>query len=254
MTYIYILAIIITLAYGGICGFLFVNQRALIYFPTPGVELSDIKHVIVDNKDVTLKVWMLNEGQSQAIIYFGGNAESVETNLPIFKQVFSNYTVYLLNYRGYGGSTGKPSEAGFYADALYIYDQIKARHQSISTVGRSLGSGVATYLAANRNIDRLLLITPYDSIVSVAKSAYPLFPVSLLLHDRFDSESRASKIRARVLVIIAENDELIPRESSETLAASFDPNLMSKEILVGESHNTLSTNQKYTNLLRTFFK
>ncbi|MFV2056954.1 MAG: alpha/beta hydrolase [Thiohalomonadales bacterium] len=254
MMFVYTFAIIIFITYGGLCGYLYVNQRSLIYFPTPAVELSDRKYIVVNNENVALKIWVLNEGKSQAIIYFGGNAESVETSLELFEQLYPNHTVYVLNYRGYGGSTGQPSESGFYIDALHIYDKITSSYRSISTIGRSLGSGVATYLAANRKIDRLALITPYDSIVSVASSAYPLFPVSLLIQDRYESISRAAGISAKVLVIIAELDEVILRESTEKLAASFDAQQMTKVVLAGESHNSLATNQEYIDLLKAFFK
>ena len=114
---------------------LFANQRSQIYFPVPELEITGEESYVTRNKDVVLKGWVLNQGKSDAIIYFGGNAENVGYNVPQFKEVFKESTVYLLNYRGYGGSSGKPTESNLYDDALHIYDEIKPNHNSISIIG-----------------------------------------------------------------------------------------------------------------------
>ena len=86
------------------------------------------------------------------LLYFGGNAEDVSYNLPSLSTAFSDYAIYLMHYRGYGGSSGKPSEAALVADALALFDKVNTEHQNITVVGRSLGSGVAVHLASLRPV------------------------------------------------------------------------------------------------------
>lgn len=187
---------------------LFMAQRNFIYFPTEPVEHGE-DVIGFEHEGATLDVIRLNSGHASALLYFGGNAEEVAYNAPEFGRAFPEHTVYLVNYRGYGGSTGKPSEAALFADAVHVHDQLAGTHDTISVVGRSLGSGVATFLAANREVDKLVLVTPFDSILRVAQARFPIFPLSVLLMDQFDSASRAHQVTADVLIVIAENDEII---------------------------------------------
>ena len=181
---------------------LYIYQRNFLYFPTPKYEHS-FERFSLASEGETHEIIMLNKGNAKALIYFGGNAEVVVANAEEFSSHLSETTIYLVNYRGYGGSTGKTTEAGNYADALAVYDHVKKDHAQISVAGRSLGSGVATYLAANRNVEKVALITPYDSILNIAKANYSLFPVTLLLKDVYDSASRAKTIQSNILVIAA---------------------------------------------------
>ena len=172
-----ILSLIILIVYLGIGSFLFIKQREFLYFPAPAIshKYSEItfKH---DNEKI--KVVSLNFEKPQAILYFGGNAESVEYNIDAFSHNFPNHNIYLTKYRGYGGSTGNATEEKLYADALYIFDQLQKNHDNISIIGRSLGSGVASYVASKRHIKKLALITPFDSVQNVAQKSFPLYPMS----------------------------------------------------------------------------
>ena len=161
-----------------------------------------------------------------------------------------DYTVYLIPYRGYGNSTGEPNEDSLYGDALYVFDQVKAHHQQISLMGRSLGSGIATYVAANRQVEKLILITPYDSIVNVAKGAYWMFPVSLLIKDKFQSIKWVKNISAKTYIFVAENDKVIPRERSEQLIAQFTDQLMGSTLVSGAGHNDISLYPEYVTELK----
>lgn len=244
---------IAVLVYAGFCVFIYTSQRNAIYYPTPEVQVSDAADMRLESDGQTLKIWRLaNSGGSNAIIYFGGNAEDVSGNIPDFKNFFPGHNVYLVNYRGYGGSTGSPSEAGLYKDALALFDEIRSRYKSISVIGRSLGSGVATYLAALRDVDRLVLITPFDSIENVAKKALPVLPVSLLLKDKFDSVGRVAEIEAPVLVVTAEHDEVIPRRHSIALAEAFPESQVTVEVIPDAGHNTIGMSQQYARVLSIF--
>ena len=196
--------------------FLYLYQRRLLYFPVANDPEFEAQDISIENDGLQLRGWILNPGKSRALIYFGGNSELITHRRDYFEQVFSDYSVYLINYRGYGESDGKPTEAGLFADALAIYDHVSQQHSRISAYGRSLGSGVAVYLAAERELDKLILLTPYDSIASVAQKIYPLFPVKYLIKDRFDSAARAGQIDVPVMIASAENDREI--KLSHTLA------------------------------------
>jgi len=241
------------LIYAGFCAFIYATQRNAIYYPTPEVDVPDVGDMRLDSDGETLKIWRLELARGpNAIIYFGGNAEDVAGNIPDFRNIFPRYDVYLANYRGYGGSTGSPSEAGLYKDALAIFDEIRPRYTSISVIGRSLGSGVATYLATERNIDRLILVTPFDSIENVARKALPILPVSLLLKDKFDSAGRVADIDGPVLIVIAENDEVISRQHSDALARAFPESQVTVEVIPDTGHNTIGMSPRYASVLSMF--
>jgi hypothetical protein len=246
-------ATIILLFYTLACVFLYIKQRDLLYFPTPENTQVNATAIWIEQGSHRLKIWKINEGEN-AIIYFGGNAESVEYNIPEFRQFFAGYTVYLVNYRGYGGSSGSPSEQALFEDAAFIYDEIKKQHPSIGVIGRSLGSGVACYLASEREVDRLALITPYDSIEALAQSLYPVFPVKWLLKDAFDSLSCAPSLSNPVLVLIAQNDQVIPLKRSENLLQSLTQAQVESHIIEDATHNDISSSAAYQQLLKNFFE
>ncbi len=237
------------------CLFLYIKQRSILYFPTAENVNTSTDTFWLQTSDATLKIWIINKDESNqqkpAILYFGGNSETVEDNITDYKNMFSDFTVYLVNYRGYGGSTGKPTEAGLFSDALAIYDQLIEQHSSISVIGRSLGSGVASYVAAHRDVLKLVLITPYDSIRNVAQSHYPFFPVKWLIKDQFDSSRYASSINCQILVMYAEHDQVVPMVHTKELL-KFLPNAKS-HLIKGTAHNDISSNNEYQNLLMDFF-
>ncbi len=240
--------------YGACCLFLYAAQRSFIYFPTAESSNPLAQDLRIASGDETLQVWQLNPGARQGIIYFGGNAEDVAGNTPLFADLFADQTVYLVNYRGYGGSTGSPSEAGLFTDAEAVYDFAKLWHSSIHVIGRSLGSGVAVHLATVRDVDKLVLVTPYDSIASIAANRMPLFPVSLLIKDRYDSQRLAGALRNQTLALLAEYDEVIPRASSEKLIAAFQSQLISKVIIRQATHNTIGMMAGYQAALDSFLR
>lgn len=252
-----ILLTLLLLSLGGyilIALYLYINQRSMLYFPHQGPsDLHDATFEI-ESEGHTLKGWVVNPGRQKAIIYFGGNSERIEANITEFQKLLPLYTLYLLNYRGFGESDGKPTEEGLYRDALAIYDQLKPEHPHISVIGRSLGSGVATWLAASREVEKLILVTPFDSAQEVAQKAYPYFPMSLLLKDKHDSWSRAHQINSRILMIIASDDTVISREHSNRLAQQFKPQQLEVVVIDDATHNTISTHPEFFDSMRTFMQ
>jgi esterase/lipase len=234
--------------------FLYVKQDDFIYFPPSKSSYSIYKKMVFKNQNESISTTVLNLGQKKALIYFGGNAEDVDRSAKIFTRIFKNYTIYLVKYRGYGESTGKPTEQGLYLDALYIYDLIKSKYIDISIIGRSLGTGVATYLASKREIYKLALVTPFDSIESVAQEQFPFYPMSLLLRDKYKSIDRVDKIKAKTLIVLAENDMVVKKKHTENLADKFSSSQLIIKSIKNENHNSISTNKSYYTLLNRYFK
>lgn len=231
---------------------MFVFQRNLLYYPVPYQPGVGAQEIQVKSDGLILSGWVLNPGRSRAIIYFGGNSEAIENNIANFEADFSDHSVYLIHYRGYGKSEGKPTEDGLYADALAIYDAIQDEHESINAMGRSLGSGVAVYLAAHREIDRLVLLTPYDSIVKVAQFHYPFIPAHYVARDRFEAFRYAPAISAPVLMITAELDRIVPVERALQLREYFSPGQVTYKMIPSAAHNDISEFKPYRELLKNF--
>lgn len=229
-------------------------QRKLIYYPTSVDPEFSADEIRIDNEGVLLKGWVLNPGKPKALIYFGGNSELITHRSEYFETVFSGYSVYLINYRGYGASQGTPTESGLFSDALAIYDGLIDRHDSITAYGRSLGSGVAVYLAANRKLEKLILLTPYDSVASVAQSLYPVFPIRYLIKDRFDSVSRAGMIDIPVLIASAESDREIRLHHTLALKQSINPGLVTYQMIPGAAHNNIIDFPEYRKLMQKFLQ
>ncbi len=245
------ISILLLLGYVGMGVFLYINQRDFLYFPTPDIPTS---YVVMElqNEEESINIIVLNEGYENAILYFGGNAESMAQSSDYIAQQFPTFTVYLMDYRGYGGSTGEPTEKGLYSDALKLYDTIKPKHDRISIGGRSLGSGVATYVAANREVSKLALITPFDSIVNVAQDRYPIYPVSFLLHDKYNSAGRIKSISAKTFIVIAQNDSIIPSKNTQELIKAFDPDQLEVSIIENRGHNDISSDARYYKIMQDF--
>ena len=246
---ILILAAIAAAVYFALCLVLFLAQRSFIYFPQP--KSAAANNNLSLNADGERIVVSTRPGSGpDAIIYFGGNAEDVSRSLPTLADAFPQRSLYAMNYRGYGGSTGKPSEAALIADALLLFDRVHADHPGAIVIGRSLGSGVAIHIASERPVERLILITPYDSLLNVAATQFRYFPLSWLMLDKFESWRYAPKITAPALLLAAQNDEVIPLTSTEALYQHLPQSLAKLTIIPGVSHNSISESPEYIPLLR----
>ena len=239
------------LAYAALCIALFAMQRSLIYMPQPGTPPPGTSQFVLAVDDALVRVTMSPaKPGAEAVIYFGGNAEDVSLSLPQLRAAFPDDALYLLNYRGYGGSSGKPSEAAIVADAISLFDAVHAAHRRVVLVGRSLGSGVAVHLASVRPVQRLVLVTPYDSLQNVAMSRFPYFPVRWILRDKFESWRYVAGITAPASLIAAENDEVIPQAHTEALYRRFPAGTATLRVVRGAGHNTISDQPAYLSLLR----
>ncbi|WP_448550333.1 alpha/beta hydrolase [Thalassotalea fusca] len=230
---------------------LYLFQRSFIYFPSSPIT-HEFDEFIVNNEGNEIKSIALNQDRPTAFLYFGGNAESVVYTAREFQHQLANYAQYFVNYRGYGGSSGTPTESALFSDALLMFDELASRYEAVVVIGRSLGSGVAAYVASKRTVNKLVLVTPFDSILSVAQRQFPIYPMSLMLKDQFNSAIYASNIQGRVLILIAEHDEVIHRRHSDNLIKALPQNITQSVIVYGAFHNDISLNSVYYPTINAF--
>lgn len=236
--------------YLGFCGILFFLQRSLIYFPQPSALRSPASTFRVPVAEAEVLASVRPRDGAKALLYFGGNAEDVSLSLPLFSRDFPEHAIYLLHYRGYGGSSGTPSEEAIQKDALALFDTVHARHPEVVVVGRSVGAGVAVRLAGQRPVSRLVLVTPYYSLEEIAARLYPYVPVRWLLLDKFEAWRHAPRVVAPTVLVAAGNDEVIPRASTERLLACFGKGVATLEVIDGATHNTISESPRYFEILK----
>lgn len=241
---------------------LYLFQDRMLFYP-PGAPaalprparatLEELTQLTADGERIV--AWLVRGAErAPLLIYFGGNAEDVSWLIGM-DESFAGYALLLVNYRGYGPSQGRPSEAALFADALAWYDAAVRRADidpgRIAVMGRSLGSGVAVHLAARRPVAGVILVSPYDSVKSLAQAIYPFLPVGLLLKHPFDSLSLAGAMRAPLLCLAAENDRVIPRAHSRRLFDAWGAAEKSWIVLRGD-HDSISGEVQYWRAIAEF--
>jgi pimeloyl-ACP methyl ester carboxylesterase len=209
---------------------MYLMQDGLLFFPQPLLgpppasrPARPVEALVFDTADGgRVRGWLVGTaaGRAPLVVYYGGNAEEVswQAREPGWPE---DWSLALVNYRGYGASEGKPSERALFADALVAFDALARRPDvdasRIVLFGRSLGSAVATHVAAERPVTGAILVSPFGSMVEVGRHHYPWLPVGLLLRHPFDARSRAPAIRVPMLTIVAERDAIIPPAHSKRL-------------------------------------
>jgi uncharacterized protein len=207
---------------------MYLAQRSLMYFPetlrtTPAqAGLPEAEEVTLDTADGERVIaWHIApRGDQPVILYFHGNGGALRYRVDRYRALTQDGTGLLaLSYRGYGGSSGRPSEQGLIEDARATYAFAAQRYPEARLVlwGESLGTGVAVALAAEKKVTRLVLEAPFLSGVSIAASAYPFVPVRWLMKDQFRSDLRIRNVAAPVLIVHGDRDTVIPIESGEQL-------------------------------------
>lgn len=223
------LIFIALVAYASVCAALFVMQRSMMYVPDrtrvpvpqpAGTSIHELELKTADGE--LLVAWAVDPQPGKPVIlYFHGNGGNFAYGrVEKFRQLTADGAGLLaLSYRGYGGSTGSPTEAGLHLDADAAYEAAVARYGAMRLVGygESLGTGVMTQLAARRPLKAVVLEAPFLSTVAVAKKLFGWLPVSLLMRDQFRSDLAIANINAPLLVIHGVHDEVIPHEQGKAL-------------------------------------
>ena len=224
------LLIIAAVGYGGLVALAYLAQRALMYFPdktrtTPaaaGLPQAEEIWLTTSDGDQVIVWHVAPRGDKPVVLYFHGNGGALALRAPRFEPLVADGAGLLaLSYRGYGGSTGRPSEAGLLRDADAVYAFAAARYPAERLVlyGESLGTAVAVALAAEHQVGKIVLETPFTSAVALGAAAYPFLPVRLLMRDQFRSDQRIAKVTAPVLVLHGARDEVVPIGHGERLYA-----------------------------------
>ncbi|WP_426429414.1 alpha/beta hydrolase [Winogradskyella sp. HB-48] len=187
------------------------------------------------------------ENPKGVILYFHGNAGDLSRWGSITEYfVEKDYDVLVMDYRTYGKSSGKLSEEAFYRDAQYCYDYLLKNYSEneITLYGRSLGTGVASFLAMNNSPQQLILETPYYSIEDVAKHRFPIFPVRQLLKYRFPTFQYLKKVDCPITIIHGTEDNVVPYSSAKKLSKLKIDNLYFITVENG-NHNNLIEFEDY---------
>ncbi len=202
---------------------MYVFQRDLQYFPShrdplPGsVGLIGVERVTLPTPDgETLVLWYAAPAPDRPVILFlHGNAGEIADRadrLAFYRS--RGFGVAFLSWRGYGGSSGRPTETGLFTDAKTAYDHLRAQGiaaDRIVLVGESLGTGPAVITAAQNPVAALVLEAPYSAAVDIARRAYPWAPVGLLMKDQYRARDHIARVRAPLLVLHGEADRVIPQ-------------------------------------------
>lgn len=185
------------------------------------------------------------------ILGFGGNAWNGQDVAEYLHEVFPEAHVIAFHYRGYRPSTGRPSAKALMEDAPLLFDEAVARVRPDRTVvvGLSIGSGVAASLSRRRELAGVILVTPFDSLKSVAQHIYPWLPVGLFFEHEFPAASDLAGARIPVAIIAAGEDEIIPAARTEALRRQL-PNLVFNRTIDGAGHNDIYQRSDFQHSLR----
>ncbi len=253
-----IIGIIILVLYAGVCALLYFNQDDLLFHPQPNTP-KEVSEILNKYPDFDTLSFVMKDGNRTCgyiskdtikeklplVIYFGGNAEEV-SHLADYKAYFPNSIMVLMNYRSFGLSQGKISEQTMFSDALEVYDKLISNPEvdanNVIIIGRSIGTGVATYLSSQRKTSATVLITPYENMIDVAFEKYPFVPISLLIKHRFESDKYAPNISSPMLALISRNDQVIPKHHAYKLKEAWKGKTEALEL--NEDHNSIMNNEE----------
>lgn len=259
-----LLLLAVLAGYLGIAGVLWVAQESMMFHPRPapdalkppeGWRLEEVVHAAADGTRLAGVLVLPPMERAPLVIYFGGNAEEVTEYAPGVAAAYGTRAVLLVNYRGYGRSAGRPGETAMVADALELFDWA-ARHpaidaQRIALHGVSLGTGVAVQVAAARPARCVVLTSPFTSATDIAREIYSWLPVGLLMRHPFDSARMAPSVKAPALILVGEDDTMVPARFSDRLAALWGGKV-ERVGFAGFGHNDLAIHPGYVEAIRAF--
>ncbi len=239
----------IILLYAGATYMLYSTQDSKI-FVTSHLEkcnLTKAKEISFKTTDgITLKGAAITHSKNAPLVlYFGGNAENVECFVENVASKIPEYNFIAFNYPGYDKSQGKPTQERILKYALEIYK----KYNPDIVIGRSLGSAVAIYVASKEPVKKLVLITPIDSILNIAKSKFPYLPISLLLKHKFEADKWIENVNANVALILVENENIVPKKNLENILSKIK-NIKFKKEIKDVNHNNLYNSPKTIEVLK----
>ncbi|CUS51820.1 Bem46 protein [hydrothermal vent metagenome] len=231
---------------------LFFMQRSLLYFPSnerldlsqyAAIGLQEVKLKTEDGLELT--AWFMRPDSARdgrTFLLFHGNAGHIGHRVEKFRRILeAGYGFLFLEYRGYGGNPGKPSEMGLHTDARAALDFLASRgipHENVILYGESLGCGIAVRAATEHHFSAVILEAPYTSIADVAQRQYWFLPVRWLVRDRYDTLAIINRITSPVVVIHGEQDDIIHVSFGKRVFAAA-PEPKTAWFFEGAGHNNL---------------
>lgn len=220
------------LAYVGVLALVFVFQRTFVYVPNGSYAApstaeapSPFRELAVRTEDgIELKGWYAPAtARKLSLIYFHGNADNIENVIPIaMPYIAAGYGFLVVEYRGYSGFAGEPTEDGLYADArAFVRALIGAgvKENEIVLMGHSLGTGVATQMAGEFSVAGLILLAPYLSMSDMAQIRFPYLPARYLALDRYDNADKIQRLHLPVFIATGGKDVVVPPSHGKALFA-----------------------------------
>ncbi len=244
--------------YGALVGGLYVLQDGLLFprsaarvacYPLP--PHAERLTLVSEDGDRIVGHLVRAEGRSRGLVIgFPGNAWNADDYTVFLVQRLGDFDVAVFHYRGYAPSEGQPSERALFADARLVHDTLVAglRPRRVYAVGASLGSGVAAHLARARELDGVVLLTPFDSVFALARRRYPFVPVRWLLKHPFRSDLHLQGLDVPVALIAASDDGVVPRAHTDALHRVLKRPVL-YEIVEG-THSGLYDNPRFDVVLR----
>lgn len=243
------LCIILVLAYVVALGVLWFFEDYLVYFPrSPAMSWAEphgltAEDVALDAAGVSIHGWWCpKERAASTLLYVHGNGGNLSLRAPIYQKLQAEFDVSVLavDYPGYGKSKGRPTEAGCYAAGLAAYDWLTREKNippgSIILFGESLGGGVAAELATRRECQALVLYSSFTSVPEVARDRVPIFPVRMLMHNRFDNLAKIPRIGCPIFIAHGEADTIIRISHAHRIRA-VAPGAVTLHIDRGRGHD-----------------
>ncbi len=262
------LLLLVALIYGSICLLLFLFQGKLVFFPDPVMHrtpsdagLDFQEHQLRTSDGERIHAWWLpvDNNEAPTVLFFHGNAGNISQrieSLQIFHELGLNSLI--IDYRGYGLSTGKPDEQGTYLDAQAAYDYLRRdlgiASQRLIVFGRSLGGAVASWVASHNDCAGVILESSFVSVPVLGQQVYPWLPVRWLSRIRYDNAARMAQLRCPVLIIHSRDDQLIPLWHGQRLHSLAGPPKFFLEILGSHNNGFLISGNRYREGLQAFIK
>lgn len=180
------------------------------------------------------------DGAKLLILGFGGNAWNGQDVAEYLHEIYPQHDVVAFHYRGYAPSTGSPSGEALTADAPLVYEAAVTHVQParVIAVGFSIGTGIAAQLTAQRKLDGLILVTPFDSLKALAQAMFPWLPIGPFFNHQIDAAAPLRSAQVPVAIVAAERDEIVPRERTDALRKEV-ANLVFDRTIAGAGHNDI---------------
>jgi len=256
---VYVVVLILVIA-----GYVKFMENRIIFYPMKGLEFTpklvalEFEDVYLNTRDnIKINGWFIPaENARGTLLFFHGNAGNIGHRLEKILLIHNlRLNIFIIDYRGYGLSQGRPSEAGMYLDAGAAYDylvnQRRIKSKEIIAYGESLGAAAVCHLAAEEDLGALIIESGFSRGRDMAKRIYPYLP-TFLFSNNFDSLSKIEKVKAPKLFIHSKNDEIVPFKLAQRLYNAASEPKRFVELVGGHNTAFLDSKEKYVSSMELF--